>query len=355
MTKRIIPLDGLRAICALGVIWIHLWAFYGTPKLKLANIDIYKAIAFLGNGVDFFFVISGFCMYLVFAGKKIDMPFIRSFAKKRALRILPAFFAAVLIYSLLENSNINLGNKINKILLNCLMLQNFFPSAEISGPFWSIATEWHFYLIIPFLYMNRKMSIVNITLILMCLSLIFYSLVNLGFLNFNFWEKQIIVRFPEFGWGILAGYYFKNNFTLPKIFAGWIGILLGFIILYAGRVLMVTEVLNYFTNIAFILKTLSNTIMTLGFAILMFLIITQFSILSRFLSLKPIVFLGKISYSIYLWHSAAILFLDSFLRSINFGIFNPLIGFCFVLGPTLIFATISYFSFESFYVKNSVQ
>jgi peptidoglycan/LPS O-acetylase OafA/YrhL len=51
--NRIKALDGLRALAAFGVVWIHCWSFYKNPALPFAGIDLYKAAAILGNGVDF--------------------------------------------------------------------------------------------------------------------------------------------------------------------------------------------------------------------------------------------------------------------------------------------------------------
>ena len=60
--NRIAPVDGLRAIAALGVLWAHVWAFTGNPQLPLARIgpvvlDANRAFAIVGTGVDLFFVI----------------------------------------------------------------------------------------------------------------------------------------------------------------------------------------------------------------------------------------------------------------------------------------------------------
>lgn len=354
MNKRIIPLDGLRALCAMGVIWIHIWNSYGNPQLKLGPVDLYRAIAFLGNGVDFFFVISGFCMYLVFADKVIDTRFIFYFLKKRVLRILPAFYVAVIFYAILNWKLIN-ETFLESIIANFFMFQNFSTKYEISGPFWSIATEWHFYLIIPLLFIFKNNSIVKKVILLMFFSLFFYALVNLNFMDYSFWEKQILVRFPEFGWGIIVGYLYKTNYKPKKIFTGTIGLILGFLILYFGRIIMVTEVLNKLGDAAFLFKTFSSTIMTFGFAHIMFLVITETSTFSKILSWKPIQFLGKISYSIYLWHSAAIFFLYNFLTNLQFSNYNPIVGFMFVSILSIIFATVSYYTLEYFYVKQAKQ
>ena len=98
-SSRIQPLDGLRAIAALGVVWVHVWAFYGTPAQNVKGLDLYQVISIVGNGVDFFFVISGFCMYLMAWKTDFSFSTYGSFLYKRFLRIAPAFYASLLVYA----------------------------------------------------------------------------------------------------------------------------------------------------------------------------------------------------------------------------------------------------------------
>lgn len=101
MKQRIKPIDGLRAFAAFGVIWIHSWIFCSNPSLNIFSIDFYKLIAIVGNGVDFFFVISGFCMYLMIDKNTFTLHTYFRFLYKRFLRIAPAFFASVIVYAVL--------------------------------------------------------------------------------------------------------------------------------------------------------------------------------------------------------------------------------------------------------------
>ena len=61
---RLVWLDVLRTFCVLGVLWIHTWSKYGNPAVMVGGVDINRPLAILGNGVDFFFVLSGFCMLM---------------------------------------------------------------------------------------------------------------------------------------------------------------------------------------------------------------------------------------------------------------------------------------------------
>jgi peptidoglycan/LPS O-acetylase OafA/YrhL len=99
LKTKIAKLDGLRALAALGVLWIHIWTIHGNPRFKIAGLDITNILALGGNGVDLFFVISGFCMYYFYAHKAtfsyLDF---WTFIKKRWQRLSPAFYTATLVY-----------------------------------------------------------------------------------------------------------------------------------------------------------------------------------------------------------------------------------------------------------------
>ncbi len=353
MKSRILPLDGLRTFAALGVVWIHIWSFYNNPALLLFGIDFYKAIAFVGNGVDFFFVISGFCMYLMI-DKNFSSKAYFNFLYKRFIRIAPAFFVSVIVYASILKYNDPSFNFWYNVLFHFLFLNNIVTGNVISGPFWSLGTEWHFYMLLPFLItLSHKFSLIKATLLFSVLSIFLFCIVNLGYLDFDFWEKQIVIRFPEFAIGIMAAYYFLNNKKLPVFFSNTKGLVIAFMILYLGRFLQYEPFLDNLGSIAFISKSIAPFIMCIGFGIVLYHVITNKSSLSTLLSKKIIVHLGKISFSIYLWHSLSIYLLRNILHGFNFGNANPIFGFLLILIITVCIAQLSYFFFESFYFKFS--
>ena len=141
-------MDGLRAIAAFGVVWIHVWGFYATPSLPFFSFNLYQLMAVVGNGVDFFFVISGFCMYMVWGNRTFDWHGFFHFVYKRFLRIAPAFYASVLVYALLIKFNNSQFLFWYNTFFHVVFLNNVVTGNTISGPFWSIGTEWHFYLLL---------------------------------------------------------------------------------------------------------------------------------------------------------------------------------------------------------------
>ncbi len=348
--NRIKALDGLRAIAALGVVWIHIWNFYGAPAWNWGQFNFYQSIAILGNGVDFFFVISGFCMYLVAGQMKLSTFGYTRFMLRRFLRIAPAFYTAVIAYALLQ-FYINNFFPGRDVLYHFLFLNNITGN-NISGPFWSIGTEWHFYLVLPLLlWISWRFTLTGSVLLCSLISLIFFALVNLGFFSYDFWESQVLVRFPEFGVGIIAGFWYTRQKQIHPGLRGVMGVSIFIIIMFIGRLMKFTPVLTMLGGAGFLSKTLADLVMTTGFGLLAYHSVTVVSPLSRFLSLHFINYLGKISFSIYLWHSMVIFFLTPYLLELPATNWRPLLAFMLVILPVIGLSHLSYHLLEASYFK----
>lgn len=226
----------------------------------------------------------------------------------------------------------------------------------ISGPFWSIATEWHFYLLLPLLLiLASKFRLIPVVISLSALSIFLFILVNLGYFSYDFWQPQILIRFPEFGVGILISYLYINDCSIHKWLKNGKGLLISLLIMFLGRSMRFTPLLHFCQNYSFLIRSFSDSIMTTGFGIFLLLVITEKTAVSTFLSNSFFSYLGKISFSIYLWHSLSIIILCRLLINFHFGKFNSLLAFVFVSLLTVLIAHVSYFIFESFYFKKSRQ
>jgi peptidoglycan/LPS O-acetylase OafA/YrhL len=89
---RVPAIDGLRAIAALSVVVVHCWTLAGSPVTGVRGVPLY-ASAYLG--VDMFFVISGFLLFLPWASGH-PLP-LRNYISRRAARLLPAYYVSVLV------------------------------------------------------------------------------------------------------------------------------------------------------------------------------------------------------------------------------------------------------------------
>jgi peptidoglycan/LPS O-acetylase OafA/YrhL len=159
-------LDGLRAIAvAMVVVW-HYSATFFAPLRGLGGFwDAYTRVVGPGwSGVDLFFVISGYLICtLLQRARHLDWRDYGVFLVRRALRLLPAYYfcvaCVVVLAWILGNDEKILGHQGWLWLLGSNVAGSFVERNPFSdrnfavGHFWSLAVEWHFYLLLPLLFM----------------------------------------------------------------------------------------------------------------------------------------------------------------------------------------------------------
>jgi peptidoglycan/LPS O-acetylase OafA/YrhL len=144
---RFPALDGLRAIAALAVVAVHWSAF--TTVLRDSPIGAYTAR--LNVGVTIFFVLSGFLLYRPFAAAAISEArpvVLGDYARRRALRILPAYWVALTILAIaLSLPGVFTGDWWRYYGL----AQIYFSDSVMGGiwPAWSLCIEVTFYAVLP--------------------------------------------------------------------------------------------------------------------------------------------------------------------------------------------------------------
>lgn len=162
----------MRGVASLGVVLFHAYsaafgdeagfAFFDKgpaaffEEAPAAQAVLHPFVGFGYLGVALFFVISGFCIHLPFAGGRKPMePW--PFAKRRFLRLYPVFllvtvanFAWVLLGSTVsgqENRALTGQNFLGHLLLWFYWVPDGVSTLGINAAFWSIAIEAHFYVL----------------------------------------------------------------------------------------------------------------------------------------------------------------------------------------------------------------
>ena len=156
-SNRIDALAGVRAIAISLVLFRH-----GIEAI-VAKFDIDETsalVTFISNGwsgVDLFFVLSGFLigyhLLLKWPENKADFkPFLKSYAKKRSLRILPVYCAGIALAILIPDWIYSHPSTdiTYDLVVHGLFLQDYH-NANFIVSLWSLATEVKFYIIAPFL------------------------------------------------------------------------------------------------------------------------------------------------------------------------------------------------------------
>jgi peptidoglycan/LPS O-acetylase OafA/YrhL len=142
-------MDSLRAIAALSVLVAH------TSFLSGANVGAWYGdyLARLNVGVTIFFLLSGFLLYRPFVSARLgerDRPRIRDYARRRILRILPAYWLALTVLAIWPGLPQMWGDH---DWAYYLLLQIYFPDWTLGGLLaaWSLAVEISFYAALPLL------------------------------------------------------------------------------------------------------------------------------------------------------------------------------------------------------------
>ena len=156
--KTAIPaLDGVRGVACLSVVEYHVnylisYSFHLPALLGALGSSILMAG---WSGVTLFFVLSGFLLFLPYARHLLfeqPWPSTRTFYVRRALRILPGYYLALFLLILLAHPQYFQWDHLGNLSLFLAFLMDA-PSTyqKINGPFWTLAVEWQYYMLLPLL------------------------------------------------------------------------------------------------------------------------------------------------------------------------------------------------------------
>jgi len=157
--KRLPGLDGLRALAALSVFGVHFNQIVQFD-CQIGPISVYRLLANGNHAVSLFFSLSGFLLSLPFwkaiaSGR--PLPGMRRYMLRRISRILPAYYVALTTLILLGSLWRVPGAGID-ILLHYTFLFNYteFSIFSINPPFWTLAVEAQFYILLPGLFLLAR-------------------------------------------------------------------------------------------------------------------------------------------------------------------------------------------------------
>jgi len=154
--QKMPELDSARGIAILSVLFYHgfFWSNGVTGLEHTARLFV-EMTRFGWLGVNLFFVLSGFLITGILVESKQRTDYYRRFYIRRALRILPAFYAVLFVLALTPAQN---GRY---LFLSFFYMSNFAPLFAIPMSYtmlWSLAVEEHFYLIWPFVVRRLSLS-----------------------------------------------------------------------------------------------------------------------------------------------------------------------------------------------------
>jgi len=161
--SRLPGIEGLRALAAMSVLVYHVYS-YGSPEGRPPDLGrLGWLFPKLSLGVVLFFSLSAFLLYRPFAASALrgkPRPATGRFLRNRALRIVPAYWCILVLVGAVFGAAVLADNSLGFLTsdwrlfgLNLVLLQNMWPSTAHTGitPSWSLAVEVFFYLSLPLL------------------------------------------------------------------------------------------------------------------------------------------------------------------------------------------------------------
>jgi peptidoglycan/LPS O-acetylase OafA/YrhL len=319
----IAEIDGLRAIAVTAVILFHL-----EPSM-LPNGHL---------GVDLFFTISGYIMTaIILRNFNQENFFLKAFYINRIRRIIPPLFAVIIIITpiscfILFSDQLQvffsaIACSVTFTTNFCYMTQTgYFAPNAAEDPLihlWTLAIEEQFYIIYPIIFLTLIRYKIKWTLrflILLTITSIAYGLLSSTDKSILFYNPLARVWELTAG-GILAAY--QNNSNKSESKANYC---YEFLAIFSLALLIFTLTASsdnhhfpHYTNFIIV----SCTCLLIYSA-------PNSHLISKGLNFKPINFLGKISYSTYLWHQpiialTAISLIDLNNSSLKFLLIFPII------------------------------
>lgn len=153
---HIAMLDGVRAIAALMVVTLHLSEIAGVPWSVNGQPLLTTFVVFGRMGVDLFFVLSGFLLFRPYASALLfheQWPSLRTFYLRRLFRIWPGYYVTLgAMLLLFEQPYLQPDHWKRLVLfLTFFMDSSRYTWQQLNGPFWTLAIEWQFYLLLPWI------------------------------------------------------------------------------------------------------------------------------------------------------------------------------------------------------------
>jgi peptidoglycan/LPS O-acetylase OafA/YrhL len=320
-------LDGWRGVACLFVFFWHT-----SVNLHVFNIPIYGSV-----GVHLFFVLSGYLLYKQFVIKLLYQNTFPSFSKfyiRRFLRIYPPYLVALIFFILLRYISKSHPPEPFNIFTHLILISNYLGSKNffsINSVFWTLTIEAQFYLLLPVLtWIVYKMTkkepgkSLIITVLLMFIVGVISRTTEFFLIDYYSPEFPNPVRFRSlfsfldlFSFGMLAAClecFGKNRLLKQPRYYGEAICTLGIVIFIAANAWFSFMGSNWMLIDNPWGVILFPVFSCLAISVILLSIVIWRNYLNKILSLKPIVFIGEVSYSLYLYHIAVQLFVAKFLH-----------------------------------------
>lgn len=351
---RLDALTGMRGIASLMVVGYHAILFYWIWQLETGRVsnafEHPLSVWGLGAGwlgVDFFFVLSGFLLarpLLRQAGAMTQLEY-RAFVAKRVLRTAPPYYAALLLtYAVVGWSGHPLFDfTFEGVTAHVLYIHNFFPEHHfgIMGVAWTLGVELQFYLFLPLIMMpfRRFGPVATIPFALAAIAYLVWANAPVDASQVRFHTFQFPAFLGHFAVGIAAAQLVQGRWR-PRIDPDFaIASALTLLVLVPASLLGYARQFEPVEGplFAYFVRLLAG----IFFGILMVFSLQPGSRVGRWFTMRPMVWMGEISYSLYLVHYGIA---GTFLVSGSDAPFRDLPTFAFLLTVTSLIGAAAFYA-----------
>jgi peptidoglycan/LPS O-acetylase OafA/YrhL len=336
-------LDGFRGLAAIFVITFHNFGF------------LIKYYSFGWIGLDMFFVLSGFLITDILLKTLEGKNYLRNFYVRRVLRIFPLYYLSLIIFLLvLPALHIELGLKYytdNQAWLWGYMQNWLFifknPESNTLNHLWSLAVEEHFYLLWPLIILIIRKPRHLLVFIVLLLALVVSARIWIWYKHipgFAYYNLYAFTRIDGICMGCMVAILLRvNKFFIKKYLYA--------IVLFLAAINLLFFLINRQNQFSLpYLGFAGYTTVAALFGLLVNQIISNETIvINNFFNISLLRFIGKISYSFYIFHWPVYLLITPYLSS-WFGSFTSGRTTQFIVSTlaTLVALAVGWLSFNYF-------
>lgn len=300
--KKVLELESLRGLAALLVVLYHLPKWNPILDIKIIN-----------NGylmVELFFVISGFVIFSAYSNKISSWNDLIKFQFLRFARLYPVHLTFLLIFLSIEilryivtiqygHQTLRVApfstNSFQALIEQAFLLQSVIPNGNattFNAPAWSLSVEFYTYLIFALIVLFSKHNKIRIMFVLVCASM------SLLILKSTFGMENLLRCLAGFFLGCLtANFVAQTKIIIPKYLSSTIFLLL--------VIFLITKNPAEFDFLVFFLT-----------AALIVSLLNPMGMMSKLLKNKVLLWLGEISYSLYMSHVLVIWLVSQILMRV---------------------------------------
>jgi peptidoglycan/LPS O-acetylase OafA/YrhL len=288
---RLPGLDGIRALAILMVLFAHF-----IPK-STSNIVLKTLSQNGGYGVEIFFVLSGFLItsLIIREEQKTNIFSIRNFYIRRTVRIFPPLITYLFILIFLTYLG---SRKITGLdfTVSLLFLRNYFGECQSTEHIWTLSIEEQYYIFLPLIFILFKDNKNRLIFLICTVSIL------------SPW-RQYCCSMPETNWRrtdlkfepLLLGSIIailRNSLSSKILTNGFFSSV--WAVLFSLAIIALSYKATKYDGLGLNFIRISAVYISIGL-IINALASGKVTLISSILTIGPIVWLGRISYSLYLW------------------------------------------------------